>query len=127
MTFNPGKLKHRVSIQREVALLDSNGDAQQNPDGSVPTEWVQIYNGEVWAAIEPLSVREFMAASATQSKLVAKMVMWYREDLDAAMRLVHVVNGSPGRIYNPEGFLADKDTGLEYLTVPVSAGVNDGQ
>jgi hypothetical protein len=37
------------------------------------------------------------------------------------MRLLH---GS--RIYNPQGWLADPVSGIEYLTAPCSEGVNDG-
>ena len=37
------------------------------------------------------------------------------------MRIVHKT-----KIYNPAGFLADPDSGLEYVTVPVTQGVNEG-
>lgn len=37
------------------------------------------------------------------------------------MRFVH---GST--IYNPEGFLADRESGKEYMTIPVSTGTNSG-
>ena len=30
------------------------------------------------------------------------------------------------KIYNPAGWLPDQDSGLEYLTAPVSQGLNEG-
>jgi hypothetical protein len=38
-----------------------------------------------------------------------------------SMRLVH-----RGKIYNPAGILTDKESGLEYVTLPCSEGVNEG-
>ena len=66
-------------------------------------------------------LREFLAAQANQSQVVARMVIRYRDGLHAAMRIVH-----RGKVYNPAGFLPDADSGLEYLTIPVTQGVNDG-
>ena len=48
--------------------------------------------------------------------------MRYRAGLLPSMRLVH-----RGEIFNIAGLLPDKASGLEYITIPVSAGVNDGQ
>lgn len=76
----------------------------------------------VWAAIEPLSAREFIAASATQSQIDARIVIRYRAGLTPDMRIIH-----GAKIYNPHGFLADAESGLEYLTIPVSTGVDDGR
>ena len=38
------------------------------------------------------------------------------------MRILH-----RGQVYNIAGLLPDRVSGLEYITIPVSAGVNDGQ
>lgn len=123
MTLAAGRLRHRVLIERYVFAVDSNGDVVQDPDtGETTGAWQEL--ATVWAAIEPLSAREFLAAQATQSQVTARIVIRHRNDLDASMRLVHMVNGARGALYNPAGFLADKDSGLEYLTIPVSAGVS---
>jgi hypothetical protein len=29
-------------------------------------------------------------------------------------------------IFNPQGFLRDKDSGIEYVTIPCSQGANEG-
>lgn len=127
MSIEAGKLRHRVRIEQYVDLLDSNGEVIQDPvTGEVSRAWVEV--ATVWAAIEPLSAREFIAAQATQSKTVARVVLRFRDGLNAAMRLVHLRTGRPDVIYNPAGFLPDVDSGLEYLTAPVSTGVSaDGQ
>lgn len=72
----------------------------------------------VWASIEPLSARDLIAAQAGQSKVSARIVIRYLSGLTPDMRISH---GSD--IYNIEGILSDKDSGLEYVTLPVSKGL----
>lgn len=112
-----GRLRHRVRIERYDYVSDSDGEAVQDPDtGEIAREWVLV--AEVWAAIEPLSAREFIQSQATQSQVTARIVIRHRDDLDAGMRIVHVRTGRPSVIYNPAGFLADKESGLEFVTIP---------
>jgi SPP1 family predicted phage head-tail adaptor len=123
MSYEAGKLRHRVRIQKLDYVRDSNGEVIQDPyTGETEGEWVTI--ATVWAAIEPVSAREFMAAQAIQSAISARIVIRYRDGLNASMRFVHVRTGRPDVVYDPHGFLADKDSGLEYLTIPVSTGVS---
>lgn len=123
MSLEAGRLRHRVRIEELVTVPDSNGDATQDPEtGEVLRVWQEV--DEVWAAIEPLSAREFIASQAIQSKVTARIVIRQRDGLDPAMRLVHVRLGRADVIYNPHGFLADVESGLEYLTIPVSTGTN---
>ena len=82
--------------------------------------WVNVWSN-VPAAVEPLSVREFIAAKGVQSEVSVRVVIRHREGLNAAMRI-----RPKGQILNPAGFLADPAYGLEYITIPCSAGVNDG-
>ena len=120
MSIAAGRLRHRVTIQRHDYVRDTDDEVVQNPQtGETLQEWVTL--AEVWAAIEPLSAREFLASQAVQSKVTAKIIIRHR-DVVATDRVLH-----NGKIYQIEGVLADKDSGLEYLTLPVSEGVNDGQ
>jgi SPP1 family predicted phage head-tail adaptor len=114
MSLDPGRLRHRVTIQRPVSV-------QNATTGKLSTSWANVAVN-IAAAIEPLSVREFVAAHAMQSEITTRIVIRYRAGLTAEMRIVH---GS--KLYNPHGWLADPDSGLEYLTAPCSEGVNDGQ
>lgn len=126
MSVDAGSLRHRVRIERYDYLLDSNGETIQDPEtGEVSRAWTEV--ATVWAAIEPLSAREFIQSQATQSQVTARIVIRYRDGLYASMRLVHVRTGRPDVIYNPAAFLADKESGLEYMTIPCSQGVGEGQ
>lgn len=108
-----GKLRHRVTIE-------SLAETQDGTTGAISQAWSTV--ATVWAAIEPLSGREFLAAQETQSQIVARVVIRYRSDVTAKMRIAH---GS--ELYNVHGVLPDKVSGREYLTLMVSRGVNDGQ
>lgn len=115
-----GRLRHRVRIESLEDLRDSSGEVIQDPQtGEITRAWVLVT--EVWAAVEPLSAREFIQSAATQSAVTVRITIRYREDLDASMRLLH-----NGRVYQIAGLLPDADSGLEYLTIPAAvAGVND--
>lgn len=108
-----GDLRHRIQFQKLVSGM--------NPETHepLPGEWVDVV--KVWAAIEPLSAREFIAAQAAQSEVVGRLVIRRRNDIKAQMRGVY-----RGQIYNIQGVLPDPKSGREYLTLPYSEGVNDG-
>lgn len=111
MSLDAGRLRHRVAIQERVQDQDSD-------TGDIVESWLTL--ATVWAAVEPLSGREFLAAAATQSLVTAKIIIRKRT-VDATMRVVH-----RGTIYNVAAVLADKDSGLEYLTLMCSEGPNVG-
>lgn len=106
-----GKLRHRVVIQKQ-------DESQSQSDGSIIVDWVDV--AKVWCAIDPLSARDFVAAQAEASKITTRITIRYRSDITAKMRLYHPAKDM---YYNIEGVLADKDSGLEYLTLPCSEGV----
>lgn len=119
MALAAGRLRHRITFQRLVSLTDSNGDVIQDPDTGVITQvWLDIV--EVWAAIEPLSGREFIASQAVQSKVTGKFICRKRTDIDASCRALH-----NGIVYQVEAVLSDPESGLEYMTLPFSEGVID--
>jgi len=110
MTLAAGRLRHRVRIEQPVDTRD--------PDtGGVITTWQLV--AEVWAAIEPLSTREFIQAAAVQSSITGRIVIRYRDGLASNLRVVH-----NGQVMNPAGWLPDKDSGLEYVTAPYTLGDN---
>lgn len=108
-----GKLRHRVIIQQP-------GQAQDPVTGEMLNGWA-VY-AKAWASVEPLSVKEFIASEAGQSEVSARITIRYRAGITAKMRILH-----RGQVYNIQGVLADPKSGLEYLTLPCSEGVNDGQ
>lgn len=107
-----GRLRHRITIERPLYTQDTAGA------GIV--QWV-THADRVPADVSPLSAREFLAAQQVQSQVVARITIRYQAGLDASMRIRH-----RGEIYNIAGVLADKDSGIGYLTLPVTAGVNAG-
>lgn len=111
MSLKSGDLRHKIIIQ--------NRSLAQNPDnGGIAHVWVNI--AEVFASITPLSARDFIAASAVQSEVTARIVIRHRKDVIAGMRILH-----RDKIYTIKGVLADAESGLEYLTLPVGEGVKN--
>lgn len=113
MSLKAGTLRHRIQIQERVT-------SQDPATGEQVLSWSTRWD-KVPAAINPLSVREFIAAQKEGSEVSAKIVIRYRSGVNASMRILH-----GGRVYNIAGSLADADSGLEYLTLPVTEGVNEG-
>ena len=107
-----GKLRHRVTIERP-------GLTQDPATGEMIPGWQKVKT--VWASVEPLSAREFIAAGADQAELSAKIIIRHRDDIAPDMRIVH-----RGKVYNIQDVLPDPESGRHYLTIPVSEGVNDG-
>ena len=108
-----GRLRHRVNFQKQVR--------QQDPDtGDIRTVWSNVYVN-VPAAIEPLSAKDYFAAKAVQSEATVRIVVRYKPNLAATQRILH-----GAKIYNPTAPLADRDSGLEYLTILCAEGVNEG-
>lgn len=110
MSLQAGRLRHKVRIERQVTTRVS---------GIASKSWEPV--ATVWAAIEPLSAREFVQSAATQSQVTARITIRHRPGIAPSMRILHGTT-----VYNIAGVLADKDSGIEYLTLPCSEGVNDG-
>lgn len=113
-----GRLRHRVDIEERTQVQDPN-------TGAPVEKWVS-FASNVPAAIEPLSAREFVASQAVNSEVSARITLRWRPGLRDTMRIVHIKRGER-HVYDIEGRLADKDSGLDYVTLAVSRGVSDGQ
>ena len=93
-----GKLRHRVAIERPAYTQDP-------ATGEMIPGWELV--GNVWADVNPLSAREFMAAQANQSEVKARITIRYRPGLTPDMRIRH-----RDRIYNPAGLIPDQESGI---------------
>lgn len=109
MSLEAGRLRHYVTLERLFTVTD--------PDTGLQDESWQAY-ARVWAAMEPLSAREFIAANAEQSNVSGKAVIRYRGDVVAADAIFY-----KGKRYNILGVLEDKDSMREYMTLPYQTGV----
>ena len=63
--MRPGRLRHRVVIQRATDAIDQYGDQTKT--------WASL--ATVWAAVEPLNGREFFAAAQTQSQVSTRITI----------------------------------------------------
>lgn len=112
MPLQAGLLRHRVELQSKDTGLNSAGE-------QVDDDWTTF--ATVWAAIAPVSARQFVASEKTTNEVRARITIRYRSDVDSTIRIKH---GST--VYSIEGVLSDVDSGKEYLTLPVTAGLNNG-
>jgi SPP1 family predicted phage head-tail adaptor len=83
--------------------------------------WTSAWEN-VPASFEPLSARDLIAAQAAQSAATARVVIRYRSGVLPTMRIIH-----RNEIYELKGpALPDPGSGLEYLTIMVGTGLNNG-
>ena len=80
--LDAGKLRHRVVVQRYVGQADDYGDIRWSDDKN----WRNVCI--VWAAVDPISGREFYAAEQAQSEVNHKVRMRYRGGIQPGMRLL---------------------------------------
>lgn len=107
-----GAMRHRVVIESIVHFQDDTS-------GEMRPVWQP--DGVCWAAIEPLSTRDLIAAKAGQTEMSARIKL-RRRDVKPTSRIVH-----RDRVFNILGVLPDVKSGLEYVTLAVSEGLNDGE
>lgn len=74
-----GDLRHRVTIQAPAEGRDSMG--------AVTSTWGDV--ATVWAAVEPLSGREYLAAGQMQHQVTTRIRMRYRDGITTKMRVKH--------------------------------------
>lgn len=116
--ISAGKLRHRVNIQTVTRTRNAT-------TGEFVDTWVNSATN-IPCSIEPLSVSAYLQSKADQSEIKVRVVLRYRAGLDSTVRLVGACGCHSGRIYNPDGWLEDVESGREYVTAPCSEGVNEG-
>lgn len=100
-----GALRHHVSIEASSTVQDNYG--------TLTTTWTPF--AYVYAAIEPLSVKDFIHAQQLTSRLTTRITIRFRRDvMRAGIRLI----GPDDTIYTPIGILPDPMNGRTYLTLP---------
>lgn len=113
MGIAAGRLRHRVRVEDLVTVLDSNGASEE--------DWADVFGRLLPAEIKPLSGNELLAAAATQSKVTTRIVMRYRAQARARMRVVHRET-----LYNIEAVVPDPESGFTWMTLHCSTGVSEG-
>jgi len=108
-----GQYRHRVDIQDWSEVRDEE-------TGGFVEAWTTVF-ADVPARIAPASGKEFLAAAAIQSEIIARIVIRQRPGLNAKQRILH-----NGDIYNVHAWLPDPESGRDYCSAPVSLGLNEG-
>lgn len=109
-----GRLRHRITIQ-------ARQESQNAVTGETVVAWTDAWV-DVAAAVEPLSARELIASQTQHSQVSARIVMRPISGLTAKHRILH-----DGKVYSIEGVIPDPDSGREWITLPVSEGVANGE
>ena len=108
-----GSLNHYVTIERSVYAQDSG-------TGEMVKTWATL--AKVWAQIVPLSGREFMASAAEQSEVRGRIVIRWRDDVEAGQRITY-----RGKHHAILAALPDMKSGVEHLSLMVAEGVRLNQ
>ena len=91
-----GELRHRVTIQEKTLTID--------PYGGEVVSWVDV--ATVWAAVEPLSGREFLEGRRQENEINHRIRIRYREGITPSMRVVWGSTTSGGsRIFGIESVI----------------------
>lgn len=112
MELHAGKLRHRIDIDDCVRVQDDNGDPV--------VTWVP-WATSVPAQVEFPSGKEYFTANQIQGQTQVRFAIRFREGVLQTMRVRY-----KGIAYNISSVLPDKDSGLAFLTIIGTAGVNDG-
>ena len=75
--MNVGKLRHRITIQRQVNDV--------NDFGAPVTSWKNV--ATVWADIRPLSGREYFSAQQVQSEVTTQIWLRHLDGIKPTMRV----------------------------------------
>lgn len=95
-----GRLDQRVTLERFTSDVDEIGQ---------PIEAWTPY-ATVWAAVEPLNGREFIAAQAGQSEVATRIRMRYRQGVLPPDRIVH-----DGKFYDITAVINPKSGNVELV------------
>ena len=102
-----GRLDQRVTLEQLVTIGDSWG-------GTVEA-WAPLMT--VWAAVEPLVGREYLAAQAAQSEVTARVTMRYRTGITAQDRVIH-----DGKTYGIVSVIDVRSQGRELVLMCKAVG-----
>lgn len=78
--MNPGKLRHRVTIQE----FKEDVDQYVTP---IDQGWQDV--ATVWASVEPIQGREYVLLQNTQSELTTRIRIRYRSGIKPSMRVLY--------------------------------------
>ena len=75
--MNPGKLRHRLQIEKKVVARDSYG--------AETITWTDV--DTVWGSVEPISGREYFLAQQVQSEVTHRVTIRYYAGMNPGWRI----------------------------------------
>ncbi|MDE1188199.1 MAG: phage head closure protein [Pantoea sp.] len=92
--MEPGRFRHRVTIQNSRQI--------RTPSGQPQDEWYESATA-VPAEVKAISGRELMTAGAEKSEATIRVWMRYRQDITSASRLVCTSGPLKGMVLDVSG------------------------
>ena len=111
--ISAGKLNKRVIIQKLMA-----GSPERDSYGAPITSWCTV--ATVWAAIEPISGREFWAQQQVQNEVTIKVSIRYLAGIIPEMRVLY-----GDRVFIIK-FVIDFKEGHKEIQLMCAEGIKDG-
>jgi SPP1 family predicted phage head-tail adaptor len=108
-----GRLRNRVTIQRPVRIQNDSGEV-------IVDTWTDV--APVWAAIESVTGREYMASTEFRANVTHRIRIRYRADVDATHRVVD----ARGTIYSIDAVLPVRGLQRELQLMCSSGVVTEG-
>lgn len=115
--MDAGRLRHWLTFEQLVIELDS--------DGAKVEAWAPAFETSTTMPCEitPMSGRELLAAQAVQSAVSHRLRTRSRPGFRSALRARNPVSGV---IYNIEAVIPDPESGIRYVTMLATVGLNAG-
>jgi SPP1 family predicted phage head-tail adaptor len=114
-----GDLNRVVDIEEKTLV-------QNTITGAKTPTWSVLWS-DVPANIDFRTGKEYIAAQAVQSEITCFITIRYRDGLRPAHRIVQKATERRSRkVFNIRGIIPDSKSGLEWLTMPCSEGVDQG-
>lgn len=104
-----GRLKYRVELERPIHEVLDTGEP-------IVALWETV--DAVWAAIEPMSGREWLASQEFRPQVTTRITIRWRDDITSKNRVIH-----KGVIYNIEAVLPNLIGNRPDLTLMCTSGV----
>lgn len=102
-----GQLDQRVTVERFTATYDELGQPIET--------WAPLFS--CWAAVEPLTGREYLAAAAAVSEVTAKIRMRFRPWMTSQDRVIH-----EGTVYQIESVIDVRSANRELVLMCKALG-----
>ncbi|WP_431688799.1 phage head closure protein [Hahella sp. NBU794] len=106
-----GRLRRRVTIQANVSTQDEYGETVQG--------WRELVTR--WAGVEPLSGREFLAASGPRAELTTRIVLRWEPALAGLTSQDHRAIYQ-GRVYDIHSAINTREENKEWVLMCADTG-----